>query len=109
MSNTILHKSLTPVNTTFLVRVGQGLKREEEVVVFEGDDVTSQGDFDRVMASPEQACAAAIAVLAAYAPKVLRKRVRSALDEGVEPKDLLIHPGDITIYGDLARPGEALP
>ena len=66
---TVLHQSRTPVGTNFRVSTNE----TGDVVRFDGQDLTAQSEFeDRVLASTAQACAAAYAVLAHYAPDVLR-------------------------------------
>lgn len=76
MTPTILHHSKTPVDTNFQVRTANG-GNGTEIIVFEGDDQTSQMAFeDQVLASADQAVQAAVAILQRYRPEALDPMVR---------------------------------
>lgn len=67
----LLHESQTPVGTPFRVTCDSSDPASDSPISFVGQDPTSQGEFDQVLATPFQACEAAIAILGHYRPEAL--------------------------------------
>lgn len=67
----LLHESRTPVGTPFRVTCESSDPATDKPVEFVGMDLTSQGEFDFVLATSAQACEAAISILRHYRPDAL--------------------------------------
>lgn len=99
---TMLHNSLTPVNTPFKIRAStdpSGI----DVIAFMGADQTSQGEIESVLASEAQAVEGAIALLYRYAPQALDSWVVDGLDRG-EEVEIQGRKGYLVVVEEQAKP-----